>query len=33
MGSFSWLDGIGDAPACLNFRGLLNSLLGLSQHR
>jgi hypothetical protein len=33
MGSFSRLDGIGDTPACLNFRGLLNSLLGLSQHR
>jgi hypothetical protein len=32
MGSFSWLDGIGDAPACLNFRGLLNGLLGLTQH-
>jgi len=34
MGSFSWLDGIGDTPACcLNFHGLLNSLLGLSRHR
>jgi hypothetical protein len=35
MGSFSRLDGIGDAPACCSngFRGLQNSFRGLSQHR
>jgi hypothetical protein len=34
MGSFSCLDGIGDTPTfCLNFRGLLNSFRGPSQHR
>jgi len=35
MGSFSRLDGIGDAPACCSngFRGLQSSFRGLSQHR